>query len=150
MAKIVLAGGRAAERSLMDNLNANFTEVYNDNTTDAANIVDLQDDVVILALNAVVAPATAVVPAGYRIAAIDIVNTVAAAVTGGVKIGTTEAGDDVVAAQAVGASALVSIADAAILQRLFSTSVPQTLYIDAVTDFTTASLDIRVLLEQVY
>lgn len=82
------------------------------------------------------------VPAGYAITDIMIENTTANAVTGGIKIGTTSGGTDVVAAQAVGANGLVMTGS--ILKRVFSTSAPTALYIDAVTSWNSASLNISV------
>lgn len=100
--------------------------------------------------NAVTSNTTFVVPAGTAIESIFIVNTTANAVTGGVRIGTTSGAADVVVAQAVGASAVVHIADAALLKRLFSTSAGQTLFLQAVTSWNSASLNIRVTLKRLY
>ena len=83
---------------------------------------------------------TVVIPAGMAIAGIYIANSTSNAVTGGIKIGTTSGATDVVVAQAVGASALVSVSDATLLKRLFSMSVDQTLYIQAVSSWNSANL----------
>jgi hypothetical protein len=97
-------------------------------------------------LTAVTNDTTFTVPAGYMIESIAIRNTTANAVTGGIKIGTTSGGTDVVAAQAVGASALVVIADAAILLRYFSATADTTLYLQDVTAWNSASLEVWVSL----
>ena len=100
-------------------------------------------------LSAVTSNTTAVVPAGFAIAGIYIINTTSNAVTGGIKIGTTSGATDVVVAQAVGANALVSVSDATLLKRIFSTSVEQTLYIQAVSAWNSASLTVSVDLYRV-
>jgi hypothetical protein len=95
-------------------------------------------------LSAVAADATFNVPAGYAIEAITIRNTTGNAVTGGIKIGTTAGGTDVVAAQAVAANSLVTVADAAILKRYFSATLETTLYFEDVTAWNSASLEVAV------
>ena len=57
-----------------------------------------------------------------------IFNTTANAVTGGLKFGTSSGGTDVVAAQAVGASAFTFVSDATLLKRSFSTTAPQQIF----------------------
>lgn len=84
-------------------------------------------------------------PANAFIERILIVNTTAKAVTGGVKFGTTNGGTDVAAAIAVGANAIVSVADTAILKRWFSAASTQSIFIGAVTAFNSASLNITVI-----
>lgn len=88
------------------------------------------------------------IPAGYSIAQINIFNTTANAVTGGIRIGTTAAGTDVVVAQAVGANAILTIADADVLLKFFSTTVAQSLFIEAVTAWNSANLNIYVVLNK--
>jgi hypothetical protein len=126
---IVLGTGRAAERALAANATANFA--------------NLDDDHVVLRLEALAADGTFVVPAGYRLSSIDIVNTTANAVTGGINIGTTEGGDDILAAAAVGASATIHPTP---LKRLFAAA--QTVYISAETAWNSASLTVIVMLDQ--
>ena len=84
------------------------------------------------------------VPAGYYIDTMNFVNTTANAVTGGIKVGTTAGGADVLVALAVGANALVNALDAAILKRIFSTTVAQTLYFDAVVAWNNASVNVTI------
>jgi hypothetical protein len=86
---------------------------------------------------------TDAIPAGMRITSIVIFNTTANAVTGGIKIGTTAGGTEVVVAEAVGANALV---DATLVKKIFSTTAFTTLYIDAVTAWNNASLNIYIIL----
>ncbi len=81
-------------------------------------------------------------PANTRIDSIDIIGTNGNAVTGGIKIGTTAGGTDIVAAQAVSGNSINSIADSSILKRIFSTSATQTIYYDAVTSFNSANLNL--------
>lgn len=127
---IVLGTGRAAERAVAANANANFA--------------NLDDDHVVLRLEAVTADTTFVVPAGYRISSIDIVNGTANAVTGGVDIGTSAGADDIVAAVAVGANATVHPTP---LKRLFAAQ--QTVHVSAATAWNSASLTVIVMLDQV-
>lgn len=89
------------------------------------------------------------VPAGYIIENIAIENTTGNAVTGGLKIGTTLGAADIVAAQTVGANALLVVPAADVLLQIFSTSVSQTVFIDAVTAFNSASLNIAISLKKV-
>jgi hypothetical protein len=85
---------------------------------------------------------TIVIPANFAIAGIYITNTTANSVTGGIKIGTTSGATDVVVSQAVGANDFVSVSDATLLKRIFSMSSSQTLYIQAVSSWNSASLNI--------
>jgi hypothetical protein len=89
-----------------------------------------------------------VCPAGYRINSIEIVETAGHAVTGGIKIGTTNGGTDVVAAQTVTASSYNSVADASILKRYFGESYgsDQALYVQAVSAWNSASINIYMTL----
>lgn len=83
-------------------------------------------------------------PANNRIDSITIVNTTANAISGGLKIGSTNGGTEVVAAQAVGANGLVTVLDADLLKRFFSSSVAQTLYFDAVSSWNSASINLTI------
>ncbi|MCH7939270.1 MAG: hypothetical protein IID13_05950 [Candidatus Marinimicrobia bacterium] len=89
---------------------------------------------------------TAVVPAGYRIRSIIVEETAGNAITGGLKIGTSAGGAQVVNAQAVGASALV---DCALGARLFSLTTAQTLYVEDVTAWNSASIDLYLEMERI-
>lgn len=90
----------------------------------------------------VVANTTVVIPAGWSILQIIVQNTTGNAVTGGIRIGTTDGGTDVVIALAVGANALFAVLDATLLKRVFSATVDTTLYIQTVTLWNSASLNI--------
>lgn len=83
------------------------------------------------------------VPAGWQIDAIYIKNNTANAVTGGIKIGTSSGGTQVVTAQAVGANANLRIN--ALTINWFSATSAQTLYIQDVTAWNSANLDFHIV-----
>lgn len=83
-------------------------------------------------------------PANMYITEIVYSNAVAAAVTGGVSIGTTANGVDVVAAQAVGSSALTFTPNASILKQPFSLTAPTPLHAAAVTAWNSTNVTITV------
>lgn len=87
---------------------------------------------------------TILLPVGFRIDSIDVFNTTANAITGGLRIGTTDGGVDVLAALAVAGSVIVLAPDTAILKRLFSTSATQTLYVQAVVGWNSANINIWI------
>lgn len=99
-----------------------------------------------LFLEAVTANATIDVPAGNAIGVAYITNKTANAVTGGIRIGTTPGGSEVLAATPVGPNALVRASGMGV--QWFSNTVPQTLYIQAVTIWNSASLDIVITMTQ--
>lgn len=99
-------------------------------------------------IESLTADGTYAVPAGYRLESIVINNKTANAITGGLKIGTTAGGVDVVAAQAVAANAFLDVADSAILKRVFSTIAVQTLYLRAVTAWNNANIDVYIRLSK--
>lgn len=68
---------------------------------------------------------------GYAIRDICIQETAGHAITGGLDIGTTPGGQEVVAAKAVGANSWAFVAAASILKRLFDTGTPTILYVRA-------------------
>lgn len=84
-------------------------------------------------------------PIGAVIQQIVVQNVTVNAVTGGIKIGTTAGGVDVVAAQPVGANALTSIASASIALQVFSTVATQQLFIDAVGAWNSANVSVWIL-----
>lgn len=90
---------------------------------------------------ALTAAGTVILPQGAVIERIYIRNKTANAVTGGVKIGTTAGGVDVLAAGAVAASAVVVYSP---LIGACNTTDVRTLFIDAVTAFNSAALDIAI------
>lgn len=84
-------------------------------------------------------------PAGAYVNGIVIRETSGAAVTGGIKIGTTAGGTDVVAAATCGSGCLISVTDVSLLKRVFSATATQKLSVDAVSSFNGAALSITVL-----
>jgi hypothetical protein len=84
------------------------------------------------------------IPAGHAIGDIFIRNTTANAVTGGLDIGTTLAGQEVVAAFAIGASAIDHLLDSEILLRWFSETAGTPLYFTAHSAWNSASLKIWI------
>lgn len=106
-------------------------------------------DIPIQSYLSVTSNTTASIPAGYFIQDIVIQNTTANAITGGVRIGTTDLGVDVAIAIAVGANALFAVPDATLLKRIFSMSGATTLYIQTVTLWNSASLNIYFVLRKV-
>lgn len=90
---------------------------------------------------------TLTVPNGYAIARIYIEETSGHAITGGLKIGTTSGATDVVVAQAVAASSLNFVTDATLLKRIFSTTADQQLFLQAVTAWNSAVINIQMILD---
>lgn len=86
-----------------------------------------------------------VVPKYHRIAAITLLESNGAAVTGGINIGTTNGGSDVVAAHALGANGFV---EANVLKRIFSASADTTLYVTAVTSWNGAAVTLGLLYDR--
>lgn len=84
---------------------------------------------------------TIVIPQGAVVRSIVIHNKTANAVTGGVKVGTTDGGVDVLAAGAVAASSLVVYNP---LIGAANTAAARTLYVQAVTAWNSAVLDVSV------
>jgi len=102
----------------------------------------------IRALGLTAAFAGLAVPRGHAIAEIYFRNRTANAVTGGLKIGTTAGGVDIVADQAIGANGIGHVADAAVLKRFFSTTDRQVLFIDAVSAWNSATVDLYIVLDK--
>lgn len=84
---------------------------------------------------------TVSIPAGNIIQHLLVQNVTANAVTGGIRIGTTDGGVDVIITVAVGANALFCVLDATLLKRAFSMSGATTLYIQTVTLWNSANLN---------
>lgn len=93
---------------------------------------------------AVTANTTVDLPAGYTLERIHVRNNTANAVTGGIKIGTTSGGTQVVTALAVGANAYADIAPT--ISGFSATAT--TLFIQAVTAWNSASVDIIISLRR--
>lgn len=97
-------------------------------------------------LTATTANTTATVKAGHVIKRIYIYNTTANAVTGGIKIGTTNGGTELISSITVGANDFCTLDTAYLL----STTSDTTIYIQAVTAWNSASLDIVIQMEDLY
>lgn len=95
-------------------------------------------------INSVAANTTFVIPAGHAIEAIFYNEQGGSAVTGGMRLGTTNGGADVIVAQAVSSGANAAVFDAAMLKRIFSRTADTTLYLQAVTSWATASVNLKV------
>ncbi len=95
------------------------------------------------------ANSTMVVPAGYMITSISMVNTTANAVTGGIRIGTTDGGTDIAVAIAIGANAILGIPDATILKTLFATGSDTTIYLQAVVAWNSASVNVSIIISKI-
>lgn len=91
---------------------------------------------------------TIVIPAGHSIRQIDILETNNATITGGLKIGTTNGGVEVLVALPVTNLSLQSVLDASLLRRAFSLSADTTLYVQAVTLWNGASISMYVHLNR--
>lgn len=94
------------------------------------------------------ADATLVVPAAFAIRNAFIRNKTANVVTGGIRIGTTNGGSEVIGATPIGANALVHIPTASLLLIWFSVVADTTLYFQAVTAWNSASLDVVLTLDK--
>ncbi len=101
-----------------------------------------------LRLLTVAANSTCTIPAGYAIVGIAVKNTTGNAITGGIRIGTAAAGAQVVIAQAVGANANLVIQPATVLISLWVAD--QQLFIEAVTNWNSASLSITFFLTKAF
>jgi hypothetical protein len=84
---------------------------------------------------------------GEKINAISLLNTTANAVTGGINIGTTPGGSDVVSAFAVGANVTTGIIGTTLLKTYFSATLPVTLYVSAVSGWNSAVLDFAISIQ---
>lgn len=87
----------------------------------------------------------ATLPANAYIQQIVMFNSTANAVTGGVAVGTTANGADVVAAQAVAANALTFTTDALTLKRVFSTTAAQPIFVSPVTAGNNANVTVTIV-----
>ena len=85
-------------------------------------------------------------PANYFVTSIILQNLTANAITGGINIGSSAGAADVVSGLAVAANALIVVADSAVLKRAFSTSVPTSLFVSAITSWNSANLRVKASL----
>lgn len=81
-----------------------------------------------------------------QIISIQLNETAGNAITGGLRIGTTNGGANIVAAQAVAANALLVIKDASILIRIPVTLQTGSIFFQAVTSWNGASLNATMIL----
>ncbi|WP_158933012.1 hypothetical protein [Acidisphaera sp. S103] len=88
------------------------------------------------------------VPPNGVLRAIYVYNTTANAVTGGINIGTSSGGAQIVSAAAVGANGLVVINGSALLSPYNSATAPTPLYISAGTAWNSAVLNVRFVWDQ--
>lgn len=135
MSQQIIGSSRLAQRTSAAIANANFSELYAKHLETAVTLTS---------------NGTVVVPAGYAIEHIGFQNTTANAVTGGLKIGTTAGGTEVVTAQAVGANSIDTIRGSDISKRLFNSASATTLYIQAVSAWNSASVNLRIQLRKVF
>lgn len=97
-----------------------------------------------LVLSTVTNATSGVLPIGAVIDAITVVNSTGNIITGGLKFGTSAGATDIAAGLAVGANGNVGLAPAALLKTFFSASATQTVFIDAVTLWNSASVTITI------
>lgn len=95
----------------------------------------------IVQLVEITANTSLVFPVNGRITGITLANTSANAVTGGINIGTTALGSDVVSAAA---SAGNSFVDATVAKRVFSATADQTLYVSAASAWNSAVVTVCI------
>lgn len=100
-------------------------------------------------LAATVANTTASIPAGYCIADVFMRETANHAVTGGIRIGTSAGGTQIVASIAVGALSFTrTLPGTLTTSGPFSATVAQTIYIETVTAWNSASVNIIIPLKK--
>jgi hypothetical protein len=87
-----------------------------------------------------------ILPANYFIEHLILQELAGSAITGGVNIGSTAGGNDIVSALAITANLLTAVAGASILKRAFSTSAPTSLFVSAVTSWNSANLNCKAVL----
>lgn len=83
-------------------------------------------------------------PAGAFIDNIVYSNAIAAAVTGGVSIGSTANGTDIVVAQAVASSGVGAVAAASILKQAYSLTTATAIHLAAVTSWNGANVTVTI------
>lgn len=88
---------------------------------------------------------TYIIPPNCAIAAICVKNNTANAVTGGIKIGTTNGGSEVLSACAISGN-FMDVIEPQLGKRWFSTTDETMLYVQAVTGWNGAQLELTVCL----
>jgi hypothetical protein len=87
-----------------------------------------------------------ILPPNFYIENLIFQNLIASAITGGINVGSTAGGNDIVSALAIGANALLVATDAVILKRAFSTIAPTSLFLSAGASWNGASLNAKAVL----
>jgi hypothetical protein len=87
-----------------------------------------------------------ILPANYFIEHLILQELAGNAITGGINIGSSAGGNDIVSALAITANLLTAVAGASILKRVFSTTAPTGLFVSAVTSWNGASLNCKAVL----
>jgi hypothetical protein len=98
----------------------------------------------IIPLDGVTANTFFVVPAGWYIADIFAEEVAGHAITGGLKIGTVSGGTNVIANLTVGANSIGHASDVQLPKRIFSKTADTKLFVQAVTNWSGAKLNLRV------
>lgn len=88
---------------------------------------------------------TMILPPGTFIRDIIAQETSGATVTGGLKIGTTAGGTDVVSVLALTSLNLVTTQEVSMAKRVFSSTAPQTLFVGAVSSFNSSAVNLTVI-----
>ena len=106
-----------------------------------SGILDATSGVANIRLPGVTTNTTVTVPAGYRVSDICFTETAGHAVTGGINIGTTSGGTDVVSGFAVGAFSFNCVGSS-LLKHTFSQLAATPLYIQAASAWNSASVNV--------
>jgi hypothetical protein len=85
-------------------------------------------------------------PANCFITDIAIINNTSNAVTGGLKFGTTLGGNNIINTVAVLADDYTWVDDDDYIYRIWDKAADQTIYVDAVTAWNSANLDVTILI----
>jgi hypothetical protein len=92
---------------------------------------------------------TFIIPKNYYIESIYIKNTTANVITGGIKIGTSSGGTQVISALAItGSYNDITEDSSVILKKFFSDTADTTLYIQAVTSWNSANINVNITLRR--
>jgi len=102
-----------------------------------------------LKLNSVTSSTNVIIPKNNTILQVIVENTTALPVIGGLKVGTTSGGSDVVNAFVISGSGFLTIKDSALIKTYFSKTNDTTLYIDAVTAFNSTNLNFSFILRMI-
>lgn len=97
-----------------------------------------------LTSSATAATAVITLPAATRIDSVVIQEIAGNSVTGGIKIGTTNGGNDVVAGITCGASCLATATDVSMAKRVFSAFNSQPIFVGAVNSYNSANVWVTI------